>query len=317
MAMKKFSKLAFIVFIPIVLGVGLMIAGNYFRNDAVSKAGSMVLSIGIPLTMVVLVGVGLVMIFRDGRSSNVTPLPDDTAANGGETLQNGAAQSPDEIEKEKIADINSSYGYESQRKYNKYRMDHSAEAYRLSDKKSRVKGLVLMVFLLTCFALIIVFSFFKLYIGAIVCGGLFAGTIIIFIIVAKITERRAMRSNVNLDKYDCKTGCVRGCTISSSSSTDGDVTRSTVRVTSVTYRVVVTVDGKDYNTYSKRYYGAGEKLAVYVRKDGKGIAVIAPQTPEEEAEERKALEEELAVRKEHIEELERGQAQFHSDGKKD
>ncbi|MDE6373481.1 MAG: hypothetical protein K2L72_03190, partial [Clostridia bacterium] len=129
----------------------------------------------------------------------------------------------------------------------------------------------------------------------------------------KIIERSSMRSKVNPDKYDRKPGIVRGCIISSSSSTGGGNTRSTVRVTSVTYRVIVTVDGKDYNAYSRQYYGAGEKLAVYVRKNGKGNAVIAPKTAEEEEEEQKALEEELARREERVEELERELVQRYSD----
>ena len=47
-----------------------------------------------------------------------------------------------------------------------------------------------------------------------------------------------------------------------------------MRVNSVTYRVIIIVDGREYNTYSKQFYDAGEQLTVSVRKDGKGGVII-------------------------------------------
>ncbi|MDE6373238.1 MAG: hypothetical protein K2L72_01935, partial [Clostridia bacterium] len=181
--MRKLSKLAFIIFVPIVLGVGLIVSGNYFRNDAVAQAGRFVLSIGIPVTAISIVVVGIILIVT-GKASDVKG-PDgfslfqnaqadfggsDGAQDTGEEAPcKDDAPSPAEAESERLEEINSARGYESQLKYEQYQMDHSAEAYRLSDKKSRVKGWLLLGFLLTCFVLVLVFAFFRLYVGAIVC----------------------------------------------------------------------------------------------------------------------------------------------------
>lgn len=59
--MKKLRLMSMIVFVPIVLGVGMLIGGSVTDNQTAASIGGWVLSAGIPVTMFVLVVVGLVL----------------------------------------------------------------------------------------------------------------------------------------------------------------------------------------------------------------------------------------------------------------
>ncbi|MDE7348213.1 MAG: hypothetical protein K2N53_00950, partial [Clostridia bacterium] len=59
--MKKLRKMSLLVFVPIILGVALTVIGSLTHNELIANIGGKVLSIGIPVTMFVLVVVGLIL----------------------------------------------------------------------------------------------------------------------------------------------------------------------------------------------------------------------------------------------------------------
>ncbi|MDE6028695.1 MAG: hypothetical protein K2F90_00020 [Clostridiales bacterium] len=60
--MKKLRLMSMLVFVPIVIGVGMLVGGSLTGNATAAFIGGWVLSAGIPVTMFVLVVVGLVLI---------------------------------------------------------------------------------------------------------------------------------------------------------------------------------------------------------------------------------------------------------------
>lgn len=325
--MKKLAKLSLIVFVPLILGLVVNVIGGQSGNESAVKAGILILKIGVPVTMFVLVVVGLILMITGRLTEDKNGVGGSTDADvkpatpTGEDLEKGETAA--EKEEEKIEDINSSVGYESQLKAAEYQMEHVAENYRNSSRADKIKGWLFGGFLITDFALIMLFIFLQIPTGIFICLGIFAGTILISIIVVTILQKRGMTLSrrKGVEYVGCK-GVVKACLLSSMSTRGGASRHSTTRVTNVVYRVIIDVDGREYTTYGRQFYDVGEKLDVTVRKDGKGTAVIEHKTPEEEAAERKAFaeeaEEDLKRKEEHIRELEREIAQrTNGDGEED
>ncbi|MDE6074911.1 MAG: DUF3592 domain-containing protein, partial [Clostridia bacterium] len=137
-------------------------------------------------------------------------------------------------------------------------------------------------FLMGDFALILVFAFIGIAIGIYVCLGIFAGTILLSLIVKIILEKTSMSRRVSPDKYEQRQATVKASVLSSMGSSGGGSRRSTVHVHSVTYRIILDVDGREYQAYSGEMYDAGEKLDVWVRKNGRGVAKIIGTKTEKE-----------------------------------
>ncbi|MDE6075143.1 MAG: hypothetical protein K2G26_01765, partial [Clostridia bacterium] len=160
-----------------------------------------------------------------------------------------------------------------------YQMEHVADAYANANKGNRIKGWLFFGFLMTDFALCMIFIFLNIMLGFFICLGIFAGTILISIIVVVILQKTSMSRKINYDKYETCSGIVKACVLSSMGSSGGAHEYSTVRVNSVTYRVIIIVDGREYDAYSKRTYAEGDTLTVAVKKNGKGVAKIIEPTP--------------------------------------
>ena len=287
--MKKLFKLALLVFVPLIVGFVLIFAGD----GAVSRAGVLILEIGVPLTMVVLVGVGIVLMSMgklsddkkdDGITAGSERDSDVTFGRGAEDFapdgaDNDNTHKPEpetamERERQKIEEINSSYGYDSQMKLAQYQMEQSSKIYNSTGKGGKILGFLLLGFLLTDFAMIIVFGYLGIKIGMFVCFGLFGGTILLFAIITAVQHKISMSDRVNPKKYVQTTGTVIACTMSSMTSTGGGNRGSSVRVNSVIYRVALIADGKEFTAYSRRAFDEGEKIEVMVKKNGKGLARI-------------------------------------------
>ena len=276
--MKKLRKLSFVIFIPIILGIVLIIAGSSSDNAQVTHAGELVLSIGIPATMFIVVVIGLVLMIT-GKTV------DDNSNVHDEMVGGGINGSEREEELSEIEDVNSSYGYDSQRKQGEYYMRQTAKAYKNSTPKEKVLGGLFLGFLLTDFALIMVFAFLRIMVGALVCFCLFGGTILLCLIITKIKERVSMKANVDISKSTVLCGEVKACLMSSSTSVGGgDDHNSTTRITGVVYRVVITAEGVDYTAYSKRFYETGEAVVFAVRGK-KGATIIDNEKFMQETEE--------------------------------
>lgn len=283
--------MALLVFVPIILGIVLTVVGSRTGNESVAYAGKMILSIGIPATMFVLVVVGLILMIT-GRLSDDNGKTERKPENVGDSARPSASEGfekADVIEKadiaentetaadreaESLADINSSYGYESQYKAAEYQMEHVAENYKNSTRSDKIKGWLFFGFLMTDFALIIVFLFLRIMTGCFICFGIFAGTIIISLIVVVIRQKKGMsrKGRKGVEYVNCE-GTVKSCVMSSMSSTGGSNRNSTMRVNDVVYKITLDVDGNEYVTYGRHYFNVGEKIPVALRADGKSKIV--------------------------------------------
>ncbi len=254
--MKKLKILSLFVPVPFILGLALFIIGSCTGNAALAQAGISIMFYGTPIIMFFIVVIGLVMLIS-GRWS----------------LNDGKKQSEDsgsaaETESRKIEDINSSYGYDSQLKSAQFQTEHVANNYKNSSRGDKIKGWLFFGFLMTDFFLIMVFAFLGIYIGMYVCFGIFGGTILISLIVKIILEKTSMSQKFSPDKYVETVGTVRACMLSSTGSVGGGRHSSTVRVTSVTYRIIIDVDGETFNAYSKTPYDEGAVVEVAVKRNG-------------------------------------------------
>ena len=267
--MRKLRKLAFVVPVPLILGFILNLIGNTTDNAVMSKIGVGIMAYGTPALMFILVVIGLILMITgrlgdDGGKDNkpltdeVTPPAPNTDAAPEKAVEeiksfNGAGAAAQE-EAERIEEINSSYGYESQIKLAEYQMDQTANIYKNSSQRDRVLGWLFFGFLMTDFALILVFAFIGVLVGALVCFCIFAGTILLSLIIKVILEKTAIsaRRRKGVEYVTCR-GVVKACVLSSMGSSGGARRYSTVRVNSVTYRVIIIVDGREYNTYSKQF----------------------------------------------------------------
>ncbi len=246
--MKKLRILALIVFIPLISGFIMLFAGD----ETVSRIGSLFLAIGVPVTMFLLVVVGLILIIigkidlSDYRKTDSDRLPSETMTDK-------------EREAIDINEVNSSYYRRSQLRQGEYIANHAANNYRNATPKQKLLGWLFFGFLMTDFALILVFMYLGIFTGMYICFGLFGGTILLSFIVVKVKEKISLSSAKRKSKIrEVLSGEVKFCTLSSSTSVGGSGRRSTTRITGVTYRVTIESDGTEYVAYSKRFYNKGE-----------------------------------------------------------
>lgn len=314
--MKKLVKMSMIIPVVLIVGIVLDVVGFQTENVTLAKVGMGILMYGLPATMFILVVVGLILMITGRLSDSDKDKKSDVTfgESSKDAAEDAAVSTAAEKEDEKLEKINSSYGYDSRKQYAEYQMDHVANAYKHSDRGDRIKGWLFFGFLMTDFALILVFAFLGIMVGALVCFCLFAGTIILSLIIKVILEKTSMSRRVNTDKYEQRSATVKACVLSSTGSTGGGRSGSTVRVRSVTYRIILDVDGSEYNAYSGNVYGEGEEVTVWVRKSGGRMAKIVERTPEETAAQRREqieeMERKLAERSAHLEKLERDRGEY-------
>ncbi len=283
------AKISLLVLIPLIVGITVGAIGGYSGNDSLKHIGNMILSIGVPVTMTVLVGVGIMLMATgklkdDERGASIADPPkeeflgdeaDGTPdGNANKNADGENAQSEAEKEIAEINEINSSYGYDSKVKEAEFIMRHSAENYKNASKKGKIFSTVFLALLLADFAMIVVFAALRMLIPALVCFGIFGGSIALAIVITTIVQKASMSLNSrNLSGKNFIGGSVTACLLSSTSSTGGTERYSTTRITDVVYRVIITDSkGKEYTAYSRRFYEKGETV-VFVAK-GKSRASI-------------------------------------------
>ena len=246
--MKKLYKMSMLVLVPIIVGVAMLIIGGATDNDTVTYIGSMVLSIGIPVVMFSLVVIGLILMMTGKLDKSE---------------KDSESVSARDIEESEIEGINSSAYGENMMRTGEYYSRHLSDNYKHASFKEKILGWLFFGFLMTDFALIMVFAFLHIMIGALVCFCLFGGTILISLIVKVIIEKMSM--SVKINKYKNQKiaqGEVRACLLSSTSSVG---TNHRTRINKVTYRVLVEVDGKTYNAYTRNLYEEGDTVTVVIR----------------------------------------------------
>lgn len=252
--MKKLYKLSLIVLIPLISGLVLVIVGNNGGNENIARIGRGILSIGLPVTMFLLVVIGIVLMITGKLSDK-----------GG---QDDGEPTPRTKEDEAldIADVNSSYGYESRRKSGEYMINRVADNYKNSSAKDKLLGWLFFGFLMVDFFLILVFAMLRNMTGTIVCFSIFGGTILIAIIAKIIVQKFSMRvSSDKLDGKEAFKGVVAACLLSSTTSTGGTQRSHTTRITKVVYRILIDRDGEQFVAYSDKFYEEGEEVFFVVR----------------------------------------------------
>lgn len=268
--MKKLRLISMLVFVPIVLGLGLLIGGGAAGNETAIYIGEMVVSIGIPATMFVLVVVGLVLLITGklDLSDDKSRAKDTQSEEQDEPSEKRDEQTDREKEYTQLAEINSSRGYRNRDKRAEYMARHTSNAYKNSTTKSKVLGWMFFGFLMTDFAMIMVFAFLRIFVGAIVYFCLFGGTILISLFVTVIRQKLSMsgvRRHKNSEVFD---GVVKLCTLSSTTSTGG----RTQRINKVVYMVTIISDETEYTAYTQDFYEPGDKIKFW--KIGKRLATI-------------------------------------------
>ena len=287
--MKKLFRLACIALVPFISGIVLLMLDNPTCN----RIGSFIMSIGMPVTLFLLVVIGIIFMItgrlddnykpKKRRGSDVTGAPDES----GEAPQvDTTFETAAEREARELSDINSAYGAESQYRSAEYQISHVAKNYKHASPKERVLGWLFFGFLMAAFGLGLVSILMGWQLGFFIGIGVFGGTIIISAIVKVILEKTSISTKFDIEKYETTNATVKACLLSSMSSTGGSHNQSTVRVRNVTYRIVLDVDGKEFNAYSKIPYDEGQKVEVAVKKNGRGVAKILDDLPDDEVAER-------------------------------
>lgn len=130
--------------------------------------------------------------------------------------------------------------------------------------QSKAKRLFYIVYITAIFASAVLMAIFAIRSGSenpdpltFVFVGIFVGLIVGYIIVLSIKEKLAFKKPP-IDAIRRSVEVV-GCAVSSQKEVFGKIT--------VTYRVMVSIDGENKETFSKKPYTVGEKISVYVKGD--------------------------------------------------
>lgn len=241
--MKKNPQ--FIIFIPVIIGVGLIIAGIASGiPELVMPAGVAVLFGGSFLTAVIVVIVSLTKAFKE---------PD--------------KPSTPEEKREHNAQLNSPNRREREWAQAKDAMRSSASTFKNASKGDRIKGCIFVLAFLGCAFTGVILLANELFLP----GGILFGTAFLIIIGGAIVSSSAMRRSLsrhyNPADYNKKRGKVKHCSVASTTTVNGRVTK---RVFSVT----VEADGTEYTGYSLYDYSYGDELEILVHKNGKTVKIL-------------------------------------------
>ncbi|MDE7406590.1 MAG: hypothetical protein K2M89_06940 [Clostridiales bacterium] len=296
--MKKLRLMSMLVFVPIVLGMGLLIGGSLTDNETAYNIGGLVLTAGIPVTMFALVVVGLVLMMTgkldlsDGKKSancgkskaevkknddewesvdddesewvEVEDDGDEVKDVGGGVDSISGGQKKKEYSRH--SDTNTSRGYDNKIKQAEYISRQSGNRYKNSTTTQKVFGWLFFGFLMTDFFMIMVFAFIGIFVGAIVCFCLFGGTILIALLVTVLRQKISMGLGVSKKKKrDALDGKVLSCDVASTTTVNN-------RVTKVVYMVEITDGENEYSAYTEDYYDRGDDIKFC--KIGKKLAMI-------------------------------------------
>ncbi|MDE6398022.1 MAG: hypothetical protein K2L51_01745 [Clostridiales bacterium] len=183
--------------------------------------------------------------------------------------QTGETLSEAESEAQMRARVNSTSYTENKEALAQWQFSHLKETFRHSSHKEKTLGCLFLCWLLGLFVAIPIFAAFRIVPGVIACFCGFCGTILLAGIISAV-HQKCMRSEKRFDPTRTYCGEVRSCTVSSSTSTGS---RST-RIMSVTYRIVLSVDGAEKIAYSREFYETGEKVRVWLHKKNAKAAYI-------------------------------------------
>ncbi|MDE6293163.1 MAG: hypothetical protein K2L88_00900 [Clostridiales bacterium] len=295
---------------PIVLGIAFMVIGSFADNETMYHVGVWILTAGIPIVMFVLVVIGLILMItgkidisddkkrdadkkQDEQSEWEEVEDEDDNKDKAEIKKPQSVkqdeqsewievddededkeQSEREMEYRDLAAINTSHGRANRDKNAEDIIRHAANNYRNAPKKDKILGWMFFGFLMTGFALIIVFFMLDIFVGAIVCFCIFGGTILIALLVTVLRQKISMGFGVSKKKKrDALYGRVTSCDVASTTKVNN-------RITKVVYQVII-VDGEnEYNAYTESFYETGDKVKFC--KIGKRLVSIVDEEFEDD-----------------------------------
>lgn len=267
--MKKFARSTLLCFIPIVIGVVCFIVGNTIGNSTVTYVGMLSIVAGLPAMMVIFLIVGLILMSM-GKLGGETSAADNKTAAADETQTDDAETTTplqSEHEQEIIEAVNSTHGFASRANMAEYEMDSITEGMKHAPKWGIAVGLSFFFSLVALLIAATVLLINRIFVGAIVCAAIVGITLITTFIVMSV--RRAKATNGDISRAQKITeGKVKACFMVGTTTTKSGGLRhgngETVRIQSVTYKVIVIADGEEYGTFSKRYYEADETVTIAV-----------------------------------------------------
>lgn len=300
--MKKLRLMSMLVFVPIVLGIGMLIGGSLMDNQTAASIGGWMLSAGIPVTMFILVVVGLVLMM----TGKIDLSDDKKTSRGGQTKTEDKMSTDDDDEwvdvdddddedewedigddddeikdvgggvdsisgeKKKeysqLSDTNNSRSYNSKINETEYISRQSGNRYKNSSTAQKVFGWLFFGFLMTDFFMIMVFAFIGIFTGAIVCFCLFGGTILTALLVTVLRQKISMGLGVSKrKKRNALDGQVLSCNVASTTTINN-------RVTKVVYLVEIAEGENEYSAYTENYYNRGDSIRFCAI--GKKLAMI-------------------------------------------
>ena len=200
--MKKFTFIIMLIILtPLGLGLAVFSIGVDSGSAAVSRAGQLIIYMGVPLTALAVVTTILVKMMIGGAFSS----------------QKKKRSREDEYSE--IEDINSSSYDDKQKKTLEYYGKHMSGNYKNATLKEKIIAFSVLGYFIGTIALVIIFGALAMLTPTFICMGLFGGPILIACIVISIKERISMKFNIDkVDVRDVMCGEVSGCYLSSSST---------------------------------------------------------------------------------------------------
>ncbi|MDE6293511.1 MAG: hypothetical protein K2L88_02680 [Clostridiales bacterium] len=272
LAWVRFAVLHILVLIPLATGLGCVIGGNTHGNHTIAFAGMLILSAGLPAVMIILVISVLIWKYRGIRQaeSDTTDTTDNNTTPTDEARDGVAEeQTPSQSEREQkaIAAVNSTNRIASRVNLANYEMDSIAEGMKHAPKWGLPVGLTCFFSLFTLLIVATVLLINRIFIGAIVCAAIVGVVLITTFIVMAVSRAKATNGDISKAKMIIE-GKVKACfMIGTTTTKSGGLPHNnggTVRIQSVTYRVIVIAEGIEYGAFSKQFYEKGEKVTIAV-----------------------------------------------------
>lgn len=230
-------------------------------------------------------GEAIVMSVNESEEVKMTEQPQDenemTAV--GETQDGEEVKSSQrEREQNAINAVNDSDHFESRVNMSAYEVRHVTEGMKNAPKWGIALGLTFFFSLVADLIVATVLLVNRVFVGAIVCAAIFGVVIVTALICMIISRARAMNGDIRKAEKITE-GKVKTCFMVGTTTvkSGGNSHRSSVRIRSVTYRVIVSADGEEYGAFSNRFYETGEKVTIAVM--GKNRAEIVDETEPEKS----------------------------------
>ena len=249
-AWLRFAMLHILVLIPIIIGVTCFLVGSNTDNRTLSLVGMLAFEVGVPVVMAILLTIVLVWKFRRRK-----PKPDAT----------DEVPSQREHEQNMIDAVNSSGYYSSRAKLAAYETESVMEGMKHAPKWGLAVGLTCFFSLFALLIVATVLLINRIFVGAIVCAAIVGVILITTFIVMAVSRAKATNGDISKAKKITE-GEVKACFMIGTTTTKSGGMRhgngGTIRIQSVTYRVIVIADGVEYGAFSKQFYEIGETVTI-------------------------------------------------------